>query len=144
MTTYYNENTRVYYVVFKQGKKLISYLLRRNFSHIYVITRDSYNWIILDPHRLQMQILIPAVSIDADLPTLMTGIDDSVLRVEIYDRDTLKTFGFFGLLNCVTIVKYILGLRLYCLTPFSLYRRLLNFKAADLKTHGVKSVKRIK
>jgi hypothetical protein len=134
-----------YYVIFTQGvTHWITRYLRRNFSHIVLVTRDEYNWIILNPTRLYLQVIIPPVQIkDSPLP-LCTQSGDSILHIKFKKRDDTQQFGSLGLLNCVTWSKYMLGLRIKCLTPFRLYQRLLNFNQSERERHGIISIEQVK
>lgn len=133
-----------YYIVFTQGVHWIAKLLKPNFSHIYIITRDDYNWIVLNPTRGFLQVGIAAVSITEPLPMMVALPADTILKVIIDKRDSGKLFGYFKLINCVTAVKYILGLRLCAVTPFQLFSRLLNFKPKDYKKHHIVSIERVR
>lgn len=133
-----------YYVVFTQGVSgIYPKILKRNFSHIYIITKDQFNWILLNPTRLYLQPVILPCSID-ELPfNQVCKYDDTVLHVRFGKRDDTQLYGKFGMLNCVTLAKYMLGLRVNCLTPFSLYKRLLNLCPSEKETHAILSVKEL-
>lgn len=138
------ERLTEYYVIFTQGvTHWITRWLKPNFSHIYIVTRDEYNWIILNPTRLYLQVIIPAASINDDYPRSMLKPDDSCLKLTFTQRDDTQQFGSVGLLNCVQWSKYVLGLRIFCLTPYRLYKRLLNFKPDTMLRHGLKSIERV-
>jgi hypothetical protein len=133
-----------YYVIFTQGvTHWVSCKLKPNFSHVVLITRDEYNWIVLNPTRLYLQVIIPPVLItDSPLP-MFTKPDDTVLHMTFDKRDDTQQYGAWGLFNCVTWAKYILGLRILCFTPWRLYNRLLNFKPDDFRKHGIRSIKKV-
>lgn len=137
------KKAREYWVVFTQGTHLISKVLKKNFSHIYIITRDQYNWMIINPLRLRLNVEIGNFPLDVDVPRLIPLSSDRVIKVKMYDRPTKKQFGYFGFINCVTYTKYILGLRLSALTPFQLYKKLLRLKTRDKAKHGILSLQQI-
>lgn len=134
-----------YYIVFTQGAHLISKVLRKNFSHIYLLTRDEYNWILLNPTRLYLQVVLPASDI-TQLPAEIIKPDDTVLKLTFKQRNSLTQYGYVGLLNCVTWTKYMLGLRVSSLTPWRLYKRLLRIQAdARLRLrHGIISIEQLR
>lgn len=133
-------NVREYWVVFTQGTDLLSKFLKKDFSHIYIITRDKYNWMVINPLRLYLDIIIAPYPINYDLPRLNTGKNSRVVKVTMYTRASVKQFARFGLLNCVTFARYTLGLRMAVLTPFSFYKRLLHLKPSQMSRHGIQSV----
>lgn len=130
-----------YYLIFTQGvTHWITRWLKPNFSHIWLLTRDDYNWLILNPTRLYLQPLIPPISvIDNPWPALLRQ-DDTVIHIRFGRRDDTQQFGAIGFLNCVTWAKYILGLRIRCLTPFGLYKRLINLCPSEKETHSILSI----
>lgn len=132
-----------YYIVFTQGvTHWITAWLKPNFSHIWLITKDDYNWIVLNPTRLYLQVLIPPIAL-TDNPLQLTQITDTVLKIKFTKRDDTQQFGAIGFLNCVTWSLYMLGLRLKVLTPFGLYKRLLNFNQSQKDKHGIISIEQV-
>lgn len=139
--TIYDNNVKEYWLIFTQGNQLISHFLKKNCSHVYVLTRDKYNWIILNPMRLFLHVEIPAVPIHADLPRMMRGLHDKVIKITIHQRKSTKMFRRFGIFSCVSFALYLIGLRIYALTPFRLYKRLLHLTNKELNSHGIQSIK---
>lgn len=136
--------TQEYYLVFTHGVTgWLTRWLKPNFSHMYVVTRDEYNWLLLNPTRGYLQYrLLPIPITQSPLPYLVKP-GDTVLRIVFGVRNDMRWFGFVGLLNCVTLAKYMLGIRINCLTPFGLYKRLVNFKPIDRTQHAIISLKEI-
>ncbi len=139
----FDGDIREYWLVFTQGTHLISYFLKKNFSHVYVITRDQYNWIILNPLRLHLDVQIPAYPITKDVPRLWAKPHDTILKVTMHKRAASKVFAYFGLINCVTHVRYLLGLRIHVITPSQLHRSLLKLNPRQKAKHGIQTVKQI-
>ncbi len=133
-----------YYVIFTQGvTHWITQYLKPNFSHIYLLTKDDFNWILLNPTRGYLQVaILPIPVTQSPLPDSFKD-GDTVLHVIFGRRNDRQQFGSIGLLNCVTWAKYILGLRLNCLTPFGLYKRLINLCPSDKEKHAILSIKDI-
>lgn len=111
---------------------------------MYLITRDEFNWVVLNPTRLCLEVIIPAVDIAAPLPIEMVGAHDSVIKVLFAQRDIRKHYGHFGLYNCVVWCKYMLGLNVWAFTPYAFYQRILKLTPLELKKLGVLSVERVK
>lgn len=133
-----------YYLIFTQGiTHWVTRWLRPNFSHIYLITRDDFNWVLLNPTRGYLQFtILPLPITQSPLPQLVKA-GDTVLHFQFGHRNDTQQFGSIGLLNCVTWAKYILGLRLNCLTPFGLYKRLLNLCPSEKETHAILSIREL-
>jgi hypothetical protein len=135
-----------YWIVFTQGKThWITRWLKANFSHIYLFTRDQYNWIALNPTRLYLQVHIPALRSSDPYPATVYTPADTVLKVTFRERDDTQQYGSIGFLNCVTWAKYILGLRVRCITPYGLYKSLVRFSTdrAQMEAHGITSIERV-
>ncbi len=137
----FSSDTQEFWIVFTKGSHFIRHFLKEDFSHIYVITRDKYNWVILNPLRLHFSIEIAPFTIKENVPRLITTDNDHVLKITMHKRHADKQFRYFGLMNCVSYVKYILGLRMYVLTPFGLYKRMLHLSDQEKIRHGIQSVK---
>ncbi len=130
-----------YWIIFTQGiTHWITRWLKRDFSHIWLLTKDEFNWIAINPTRRYLQFEILPLSIAEDPFKHYDIKAGAILKITFTNRDDKTQFGSVGLLNCVTWSKYVLGLRIWCLTPFGLYRRLLRFKPDDLAKHNIKSI----
>lgn len=142
-----NGSETVYWIVFTQGvTHWVTRWLRPNFSHILVFTCDPYNWILLNPTRLYLQLVIPPIPANMPLlPPYCWQNGDTVLKVSFRRRDDTQQYGSIGFLNCVTWAKYILGLRVRCITPYGLYKRLVRFSTdrAQMEAHGITSIVRV-
>ena len=98
-----------FYVIFAQGRThWITRWLKPNYSHIILITHDDYNWIVLNPARAMLEVIIPPLTLDKSPLEYFSGPRDSVLYIRLDERSELKQYGSIGMLNCVTWSKYIL------------------------------------
>ena len=75
--------------MFTQGVHWIAKILKPNFSHIYIITRDDYNWLLLNPSRLYLQAEVLPISINQDAPRIITNEHDTILKISFGERDTM-------------------------------------------------------
>lgn len=132
-----------YWVVFTQGTHFISRLLRPNFSHVYLFTRDKYNWIALNPTRSRLVVDILPVKVDEDAPRLLAHPNDMIVKITFAARATRQQFGYVGLLNCLTFAKYMLGINCFALTPWRFYRRLINFSPRERAFYGIQSIRQV-
>lgn len=133
-----------WYLVFTQGHHWFCNLCHPNYSHIYLITKDEFNWIVLNPTRWCLEVMIPAVSIVKPLPLEMVGEDDCVIKIVFGPRDIRKHYGHFGLYSCVVWCKYMLGLKCWALTPYSLFRRLIDMSRKQRDKLGIIDIERVK
>lgn len=133
-----------YYIIFQTGKThWITRWLKKGYSHILVVTHDDQNWIVYNPTRAMLQTMIPPFGLNLNPLEFFVQPEDKVLLIKFNERSELRQYGCLGPLNCVTWAKYILGLRLWSLTPYRLYKRLLNFSTRDYITHAVDKIRMI-
>lgn len=136
---------KIYYLVFTDGCRWMHRLLKKHYSHVYVLTKDEYNWVMLNPMKCALEVFLPPFPLSESLPIYGTKTTDTVIEIIFAERDLAeRQHSFFGLANCVTCVKYMVGLRLFCLTPFSLFQRLLRFPPKSMAKQKILSIKRVK
>lgn len=133
-----------YWLVFTTSTQWIREWLRPNFAHCYVLTRDKYNWLVLNPERLHLRAEIAPVAADQDLISMWCKPHETVVKLEFMPRHTTIRFGWGGLFSCVTLVRYLLGLRIKALTPFGLYKKLLSLTEREMQGHRLAKVELIK
>ncbi len=136
--------TQDYWLIFKQGEGAwFQKFLKKGFGHVLVLTRDKYNWIVLDPHRLKLNAVIPPYQVTENVPRLMVNDGYRVVKVTMFERSTFQTGGHSVFSTCVSFVKYCLGLKLFCVTPYGLYKRLLRLNSTTQKRNGIRQVQLI-
>lgn len=140
---YFNDKLTTYYLIFTDTPTWRQYFLKDHFGHVYALTHDKYNWLYLNPRHLFMAVEILPCSISDEPWRKLAARTDSVVRIELYQRDNFVKFGAFGLRNCVTICKYLLGLRSRSLTPYGLYSHLLSMCPKERIMHGIHSVRKL-
>lgn len=132
------------YVVFCHREHWFNKFLKPGFCHIYMLRRDEYNWMVMDPHCRLLTFAIPDIDINVDLPYLIKTSDrdllyggkvkhrQTVIRVELEYNPTQKPFlSIWPQLNCVGIAMYGLGISEPYFTPYQLYKFLLRQKQYD-------------
>ena len=136
--------TQDFWIIFKQGNGAwFQRFLRQGFGHCFVLTHDSYNWIVLDPHRLKLVFTIPPYQLTENVPRMMVYEGFRVVKITTFDRATYKTGGHSPFSNCVSFVKYCLGIKLFCFTPYGLYKSLLRLSSKNQSRKGIRKVQLI-
>lgn len=120
-----------YWLVFTTSRHWIRYLLKPNFAHVYVLRRDEYNWFVLNPERLGLRAEIAPLAAHQDLIRNWCKPHETVIKLEFKPRHTTTRFGWGGFFSCVTLSRYILGLKLWALTPYSLCKKLLTLNEKE-------------
>lgn len=110
-------------VVFSGGSGVDDFLSRRlkeGFKHCFVVIDDGSYWIRIDGKAGVAEIEVVANS-DYDLTSFYRS--EGYRVVETYRRDRPMPHLVAG--NCVGVVKAVLGLHSWAITPHQLYRRLV-------------------
>jgi hypothetical protein len=146
-TVYFNDKySDTYWIIFTDSEhRFFRAVLKKGFGHVYVLTKDKYNWIILDPKQSALVAQILPISVDNFAPTIISHKHDTILQVEFYKRDNRRHFGFFGFRTCVVMVKYLLGLINHKgFTPYGFFRTLLRTTRTERNMMGIKDIKIIR
>jgi len=123
--------TRTSYLVFRSGNHCLSKYLKEGFGHVGVLQSDNFNWIYIDPQNMYLNCTILDFCKTDNVPKVMKNLGYTVLKVETKDLTKYKKerAKFFKLgLHCVTVVKYITGIRGIVWTPYQLFRKLMKMK----------------
>lgn len=114
------------WVFFCDNNSVKNSFLKKNYRHSFIITRDQFNWILIDPENKQLTVKILPYSTSFDLPKKILGecLDYSCIKLEIKDKKKKHICLPWRFFTCVGIVKYSLGLSIHALTPYRLYKKL--------------------
>lgn len=122
-------STKYVYLLFYGSKEVTQTFLHKDFQHIKCITRDPNIevWFSLTPRFDRLNIEVQNNLTDSNIESIIKGLGAKVLRVEITNDERIKniSFNFFNLINCVSIAKYIIGLKSWVQTPKQLYYKLI-------------------
>lgn len=140
---YFNDNLKTYYLIFTDTPTWRRHFLKEHFGHVYAITHDKYNWICINPCHLFMQIDIMPYILGEMAWKKVALRTDTIVRIDLCERDNTVKFGGLGFRNCVTICKYLLGLRSRSITPLQLYSHLLSMTEKERIMHGIHSVRNL-
>ena len=118
--------------------------MKSGFEHCLILTQDEFNWFTIDPTRRNLDFLIlyydPIYNFPHELRT-KTNVKIIQITMSPPKKEILMTK--FFLINCVTIVKYIIGLHMRAYTPWQLYKKLRRLRT-DLPGReklGIESIK---
>ncbi len=132
------------WLIFKPGEGYwLNRFLKKGFGHVLMLSRDQYNWIYHDPHKLRMTYGIPPYQVTDDLPHLLVEEGFTVIKIRFFDRDTTQKIHHSWLHNCVAFIKYALGINIRCLTPYGLYKKLLALNKRQKFVNGILTVEQV-
>jgi len=119
-------------------------LLKKGFGHCFLAKRFANGWFLFDPKPPAMEgEMLPG---DNSLNTLRNevGYSTAIVYVET-DNKLVKgsAIRFNPINSCVTIVKYISGLRLNSLTSYQLYKQLASMSESEQYKGSIVKVKMI-
>src|SRR4051812_35873773 len=104
------------WLIFKQGEGYwLQTFLKRGFGHVLLLTRDDYNWMFLDPHQLRLTYGIAPFKTSDDLPRMLKDEGYTVLHITFFDRDTKNKMRHSRMHNCVSFIKYAMGVKIWAL-----------------------------
>jgi len=108
--------------VFHSGKSPFAKFLKPGFGHTFVCLLTDGEWICADAYKGRVELRYVCKE-EEELAGIFRGMGYTVVETE----QSEKTVKFpFVARNCVGMVKSILCLSNFALTPYGLYRRLVN------------------
>ena len=124
---------RDYYIIFdrRRGDWMFWHLFTgKKYAHVYLLTESDYKSVIaLTPTPSECIITEWHVKIDEAVQHLC---DDGVTVLKYTPKyNSLKRYKPYGIISCVSFVKYILGIGGFTFTPARLYRQLIKLGALE-------------
>ena len=107
-------------MVFRDGCHPLSWILKTGFQHCFVCVKSDGFWIQVDAER-GIPVIKTVATADFDLLTHIRNMGFTV--VETYQRTFAVTFPI-SVRNCVGLVKTVLCINSWSLTPCGLYNYL--------------------
>ena len=134
---------RTFFVVFTPADKYLwSPFLKRDFTHCYVIEKLELIWIMCDPTRVGLNIVMPYCTSEHPLIENMMILSPEMRVLEVVTSGQVGSFLLKPkILSCVSVVQYVTGISFFCITPYSLFKKLLRCKHQNLKS--VREIERI-
>jgi hypothetical protein len=134
-----------YYILFGSADRWYDKFFHRGFSKVVLIKKigDKEKFIVLNPdHTLSIEMQDNIKTTFHDLKNILKY---KIVKIEI-DKAWLpkSKFNFFpqrwGITMDICIIKYILGIRHWCFTPYGLFRFLLLPKFSHKNRHLINRV----
>lgn len=124
---------RAFYVVFINSNHVLSPILKRGFTHAYVIEELECIYMAFDPTRHGLNVFMPSCDTSHPLVDIMMEQDKSITVLRVLTKPGDKPLIFKPrILSCVSVIEYILGMRLGAVTPYGLYKKLLKAKHPNI------------
>lgn len=125
----FDEGIREFALVFTESEPYFgSKLLKKGFTHVYILERLEGCWLLYDPTRYGLNLYVPCCS-DLDLVQCLWDNGEKITKALHVTVTKCKGKLIMPpqMLNCVTLAGYILGVRFGWreLTPYRLYKSLL-------------------
>lgn len=105
---------------FKNAQHPLAFLLKKGFQHCFVCVQSEGFWIQIDG-GVGVPFIKAVAAADFDLAAHIRGLGFTV--VETNQRQSSVTFPF-SIRNCVGLVKTVLCINSWALTPYGLYKYL--------------------
>lgn len=123
----FGQRQRAWVVFTDEGRIWWLKWLRPGFRHCFAILNDGAHWVAAEPlaHCLECSVL-PSPP-DFNLPAWLAAQGHRVVETPLNRK--LPTHAPLAFLNCVEVVKRIIGLRApWVMTPYQLYRHLTHIQ----------------
>ncbi len=127
------------WLIFSQGQAWWAKCLKRNFGHMDVLNFDGKRWILT---RISYNTLVNEIYEFKDYPFLNRDLAQKhrVIELTVDVPKTKTKFPQFGILTCTTLIKYLSGIKLRCMTPWGLYKKLVRMDLLTRHKHGIVSI----
>lgn len=127
-----NDKIVTYWLIFFDKPFYLSRFLKHGFAHIAVLTNIDGDWFSIDSNfkRLQIEKVKEGMVIFKHKKLI---IKKKLTKKKMWD------LGIY-FLSCVTVVQYVLGIKIFALTPYSLFKKLLHLSDKKRKLFGIISI----
>ena len=130
---------REFFVCFRDTTKYLwTPFLKKGFHHCFVIERLEFIYLMADPSRVGLNLVLPACTSEHNLISHMMRLDPGlrVLHVMTHGSGSSLTLRP-KILNCVSVVQYVMGIGFnFAITPHGLFKRLLKGKHKNILSVG--------
>jgi hypothetical protein len=136
-------DVKEFWIGFRSGKYSICRCFKTGFQHTYVLTKSGDNWVELNPRNHALEVFVLPFPIGSNVPELLVrDHGHRFLYVKVKQkRRSNPSYNIFRTIQCVNVVKYMLGIKLFCFTPYQLYKRLLRLEDFERRRKGILELK---
>lgn len=133
-----------YYVIFRNSNHWTGRMLKPGFGHVFLLINDGFNWTIINPtHDLMVFSILPYEPTESVIETMLDDTHTTIKLKICGNIDANTSFNILNPINCVTAVKYFLGIRRIIYTPFSLYKYLIKVERGILTDKSILTIELI-
>lgn len=133
-----------FWLIFMPGDRWYTPFLKKDFGHCTLLMKDVMRWIEINPASEILNVTVLPYLASQDVPTiykdqyLLRKKHVRILRVRFNPlRVPAKCH---RLPSCVGVVLYSMGLRLFCATPYSLFKKLTRMNKKDYQKYGISHI----
>tara|TARA_R100000781_G_scaffold60632_1_gene38781 strand:+ start:6518 stop:6964 length:447 start_codon:yes stop_codon:yes gene_type:complete len=120
------------FVVFKNSENwLMQYLLEENFSHVAMILYYLDQWIVVDPAFDSVKTIFGVGELDHYLDLCLEQ-GQTIVKIDYQCENEFSLIPWPRMMTCVSMIKAVLGIGRFCLTPKGLYKQLINHYKGEI------------
>lgn len=120
------------WIVFCDSDDWKNRILKKNFRHVFVVTRDEFNWYMINPDWRYLNVKILPFKTSYNVPQQMLSSDNRILHVKHEECTNKHLLCIIKLFTCVEIAKYTMGISMFALTPYALFKKLKRLENGKL------------
>lgn len=131
-----------FWIGFRNASYFVRYFLKRGFQHTYVLLKDGGKWVELNPRNHAMLSFVLPYPKSKNVPDeIKKEAGHRFLHIKVEQKIKHQPdLNIFKPINCVNIVKYIVGIKLRAHTPYQLYKKLTRMSNKAMKKKGILKV----
>lgn len=117
-----------------------SRFFKDGFKHVFAIERQALGWVCVDASRYDLfHVVLPASYHDDVMSSFIRLNEDAtVMKLEVCRGTTTNIYPRFGMVSCVGIIQYALGVYWpWIITPYQLYCRLESLNNSHIKVINI-------
>lgn len=127
------------WIAFKHGSAWTQRFLKKDFGHAFIISKDKFNWMLIDPTFQNLNISILPYGPDDDVIQRLRK-NHRVVYVRYSTNGMQSFFSFISYASCTKAIRYVIGLKVFCITPYGLYKKLAKLSRQRLP-YNIKEIR---
>lgn len=136
-----DNDTELTYVCFTKGKHRWKKFLKKDFEHVFILTKQENRWVKIEPlfeGFLQIKPKLigyikharydpePVSGFKSDNPFDFIDEEAIIISWKVNFKKVKHIKLRIGFISCVSLIKRVLAIKSYSITPYGLYKWLLN------------------